>query len=84
MTNYVVGIDIGGTNLVVGSVTEDGSRLVALRSEPTRPEEGPDAVLNRSPPLRARRLRRPASSIPMPACWAWGWVRQVPSTPAPA
>jgi glucokinase len=47
MTNYVVGIDIGGTNLVVGSVAEDGSRLVALRSEPTRPEEGPDAVLNR-------------------------------------
>jgi len=47
MTNYVVGIDIGGTNLVVGSVAEDGSRLVALRSEPTRPEEGPDAVLTR-------------------------------------
>ena len=47
MTNYVVGIDIGGTNLVVGSVAEDGSRLIALRSEPTRPEEGPDAVLTR-------------------------------------
>jgi len=47
MTSYVVGIDIGGTNLVVGSVAEDGSRLVALRSEPTRSEEGPDAVLAR-------------------------------------
>lgn len=47
MTNYVVAIDIGGTNLVVGSVAEDGSRLLALRSEPTRPEEGPDAVLDR-------------------------------------
>lgn len=47
MTTYVLGIDIGGTNLVVGSVAEDGSRLLALKSEPTRAEEGPDAVLNR-------------------------------------
>ena len=44
---YVVGIDIGGTNLVVGAVARDGSRLTALQSEPTRPEEGPDAVLGR-------------------------------------
>ena len=41
---FVLGIDIGGTNLVVGAVAEDGSALHALRSEPTRPEEGPDAV----------------------------------------
>jgi len=47
MANYVLGIDIGGTNLVVGSIAEDGSRLIGLRSEPTRPEEGPDAVLGR-------------------------------------
>ena len=47
MTDYVVGIDIGGTNVVVGSVSEDGSSLLALRSEPTRPEEGPDAVISR-------------------------------------
>jgi len=44
---YVVGIDIGGTNLVVGVVAEDGSRLLTLSSEPTRAEEGPDAVLLR-------------------------------------
>ena len=48
MTNrFIIGIDIGGTNLVVGAVAEDGSRLVALNSEPTRSEEGPDAVLHR-------------------------------------
>ena len=47
MTDYVVAIDIGGTNLVVGSVATNGSSLLALRSEPTRPEEGPDAVLTR-------------------------------------
>jgi glucokinase len=42
-----LGIDIGGTNLVVGAVAEDGSALHALRSEPTRSEEGSDAVLRR-------------------------------------
>jgi glucokinase len=44
---YLIGLDIGGTNLVTGAVAEDGSRLLALKSEPTRPEEGPDAVLRR-------------------------------------
>ena len=44
---YVIGIDIGGTNLVVGAVAEDGSGYRHLSSEPTRPEDGPDAVLER-------------------------------------
>lgn len=44
---FVLGIDIGGTNLVVGAVAEDGSALHTVRSEPTRPEEGPEAVLRR-------------------------------------
>jgi glucokinase len=39
---YVVGIDIGGTNLVVGCVAEDGSALHGLMSEPTLPESGAD------------------------------------------
>lgn len=43
----VVGIDIGGTNLVVGAVAEDGSALHGLRSEPTRSESGEDDVLAR-------------------------------------
>lgn len=44
---YIVGIDVGGTNLVVGTVAEDGSELVGLVSEPTFPEQGPDAVVAR-------------------------------------
>ncbi|HEX9703943.1 MAG TPA: ROK family protein [Gemmatimonadales bacterium] len=44
---YVVGIDIGGTNLVVGTVPEDGSEIIGLVSEPTLPEQGADAVLGR-------------------------------------
>jgi glucokinase len=44
---YVVGIDLGGTNIVVGTVAEDGSELVGLVSEPTLPEQGGDAVIGR-------------------------------------
>src|SRR5207302_10231451 len=44
---YVVGIDIGGTNIVAGTVAEDGSELLGLVSEPTFPEQGADAVLTR-------------------------------------
>jgi glucokinase len=44
---YIVGIDIGGTNLVVGTVAEDGSELVGEVSEPTHSEEGADAVMGR-------------------------------------
>jgi len=44
---YIVGVDVGGTNIVVGTVPQDGSELVGVVSEPTRPEEGPDAVVER-------------------------------------
>src|SRR2546430_15075259 len=44
---YVVGIDIGGTNIVAGTVAEDGSELLGLVSEPTFPEQGADAVMTR-------------------------------------
>lgn len=44
---YVVGIDIGGTNLVAGAVREDGDEVLAVRSEPTRPEAGAEDVVRR-------------------------------------
>ena len=44
---YVVGIDLGGTNIVVGTVAEDGSDVVGVVSEPTLPEQGADAVIGR-------------------------------------
>ena len=44
---YVVGIDLGGTNIVAGTVAEDGSDVVGLVSEPTLPEQGADAVVAR-------------------------------------
>ena len=44
---YIVGVDVGGTNIVVGTVAQDGSEIVGVMSEPTRSEEGPDAVVER-------------------------------------
>jgi glucokinase len=44
---YIVGIDVGGTNVVVGTVAEDGSELLGLVAEPTFAEQGPDAVVER-------------------------------------
>ncbi len=44
---YIVGVDVGGTNIVVGTVAQDGSELVGVVSEPTRSEEGADAVVQR-------------------------------------
>lgn len=47
-TKYLVGVDLGGTNIVAGALAEDGaSDVVALRSEPTRPDQGADAVVDR-------------------------------------
>jgi glucokinase len=43
----VIGIDIGGTNLVVGTLAEDGSVMHALASEPTHAESGADDVIDR-------------------------------------
>ncbi|MGI9140884.1 MAG: ROK family protein [Gemmatimonadaceae bacterium] len=44
---YIVGVDLGGTNIVVGAMPEDGSSELAMRSLPTRGEEGPAAVVDR-------------------------------------
>ena len=44
---YVVGIDIGGTNIVAGTVAEDGSEVLGLVSEPTLAEQGAEGVLTR-------------------------------------
>ncbi len=55
---FVLGIDIGGTNLVVGSVAEDGSALRALESEPTHAEAGQSDVLDRLITLAQRTIER--------------------------
>jgi glucokinase len=44
---WVIGVDLGGTNIVAGAVASDGSGVVAVRTEPTRAEQGADAVIER-------------------------------------
>ena len=53
---FVLGIDIGGTNLVVGSVAEDGSAVLATDSEPTQSEAGATDVLDRLVGLAERAI----------------------------
>jgi glucokinase len=47
LARYIVGIDLGGTNIVSGCVAEDGSAVLGVRSGPTGAEEGPDSVVRR-------------------------------------
>ena len=44
---YIVGVDLGGTNIVVGAMQADGGSQFAIRSQPTQPERGADAVVDR-------------------------------------
>jgi glucokinase len=44
---FIIGVDLGGTNIVVGAMPEDGSRVMAVRSEPTHSERGTEAVVDR-------------------------------------
>ena len=60
---FVLGIDIGGTNLVVGSVAEDGSALHALDSEPTHAEAGQTDVLDRLITLAQRTIERTRKEV---------------------
>lgn len=46
-TRYILGVDLGGTNIVAGAMPEDGSRELAIHSEPTHPERGSEAVVDR-------------------------------------
>jgi glucokinase len=61
---FVLGIDIGGTNLVVGSVAENGSALRALASEPTHAEAGQRDVLDRLITLAQRAIEQTRREVP--------------------
>lgn len=44
---YIIGVDLGGTNIVVGAMSADGSREHATHEIPTRAALGADAVVER-------------------------------------
>src|SRR5262249_32460832 len=44
---YIIGVDLGGTNIVVGAMSADGQQHYAMRSIPTSAESGAEAVADR-------------------------------------
>jgi len=46
-SQFIVGVDLGGTNIVVCAMSADGTRQHGLHSEPTAAHEGTDAVIAR-------------------------------------
>ena len=44
---FIIGVDLGGTNIVAGAMTVDGSRHLAMRSIPTNAFVGDEAVAER-------------------------------------
>ena len=44
---YIVGVDLGGTNIVAGAMSEDGLEHYGMRSIPTSSEQGAEAVADR-------------------------------------
>ena len=44
---FIVGIDLGGTNIAAGAMPTDGTREIAMRITPTRAHEGADTVVDR-------------------------------------
>jgi glucokinase len=61
---FVLGIDIGGTKLVVGSVAEDGSAVHAVATEPTVAEAGASDVLGRLVALAERAIAETRRTVP--------------------
>jgi len=44
---YIVGVDLGGTNIVAGAMPVDGSREIAMQTTPTLADGGAEAVADR-------------------------------------
>src|SRR2546423_15235619 len=44
---YIVGVDLGGTNIVAGAMPVDGSREIAMHTTPTLADSGAEAVADR-------------------------------------
>jgi glucokinase len=44
---FILGMDVGGTNIVAGAMPDDGSSQIVIRTESTHAEQGADAVVER-------------------------------------
>lgn len=46
-TQFIIGVDLGGTKISAGAVSLDGSRTVGVRSIPTQSELGAEGIVDR-------------------------------------
>ena len=46
-TEYIIGVDLGGTKISAGAVSQDGSRVAGVRSIPTQTELGAEGIVDR-------------------------------------
>jgi glucokinase len=60
---YVLGIDVGGTNLVAGVLAEDGSEIHGVVSEPTLAAQGADPVIGRIVKLAKAAIRESGKKV---------------------
>lgn len=89
MQDYVIGIDVGGTNIKAGAVDHQGN-LLAQRKTPTEAGSGSDAILDRIGGLvrdlqndcSDRRLKAAGFGIPGAIQSKTGIVTQAPNVPA--
>ena len=75
---YIVGVDLGGTNIVAGAMTSDGSRHLAMRSIPTNAFVGDEGVAERIVAL-VEGVKRWL----LGAGWHWHRVARLPRPPLP-
>jgi glucokinase len=59
----ILGVDVGGTNVVVGTVAEDGSALYGLQKERTRTTDGPEAVVQQIAMMVERSLEATGTAL---------------------
>ena len=46
-SRYILGVDLGGTKIMCGALSEDGTRHLAMRSIPTQSEQGESVTMDR-------------------------------------
>lgn len=63
---FIVGVDLGGTNLVVGATSTDGQHKFGMHTIPTRADLGADAVVARIAELVERVIAEATSALGAP------------------
>jgi glucokinase len=63
---FIVGVDLGGTNIVVGATSADGTRQFGMHMVPTRADLGGDAVVARIAELIEQAIAEACAALGAP------------------